>query len=84
MNIELIRDFLLWCTVINYAVLCVWFLVFIYAYEWMRQMHGRWFRMSDEHFDMIHYAGMSLYKIGILLLSLIPFIALTIIAKHRG
>ncbi|GAC1369267.1 MAG: hypothetical protein NVS3B3_02770 [Aquirhabdus sp.] len=81
MNIELIRHFLGWCTVINYAVLFVWFLAYVFAHEWMRQIHGRWFRMTNEHFDMIHYSGMALYKVGILLLNLVPYLALTIALK---
>ena len=31
-----------------------------------------------EQFDMLHYAGMSVYKIGIILLNLVPYIALHI------
>ena len=31
MTIEVIRNLLLWCAVINYAVLLVWFLVFAFA-----------------------------------------------------
>jgi hypothetical protein len=81
MSIELIRNFLGWCTVINYAVLMVWFLAYVFAHEWMRQIHGRWFRMTNEHFDMIHYSGMALYKVGILLLNLVPYVALTIAVK---
>lgn len=81
MSIELIRNFLGWCTVINYAVLMVWFLAYVFAHEWMRQIHGRWFRMTNEHFDMIHYSGMALYKVGILLLNLVPYVALTIVMK---
>lgn len=81
MNLELIRNFLFWCTIINYAVLLVWFFVYVYAHEWMRQLHERWFRMSDEHFEMIHYSGMAVYKIGILLLNLVPYVALTIVMK---
>ena len=30
------RSFLLWCTVINYATLLVWFQVFMLAHGWMR------------------------------------------------
>jgi len=81
MNIELIRNFLGWCTVINYAVLMVWFLSYLFAHEWMRQIHGRWFRMTNEHFDMIHYSGMALYKVGILLLNLVPYVVLTFAVK---
>jgi hypothetical protein len=79
MSIELMRNFLLWCTVINYGILLVWFLVFALAHDWMRRFHGRWFRLSDEQFDALHYMGMSIYKIGILLLNLVPFIVLSIV-----
>ena len=79
MSIELTRHALLWSTIINYGVLLVWFLVFVRAYAWMRHLHGKWFRLSDEQFDALHYAGMSIYKIGILLFNLVPFLALTIL-----
>jgi Family of unknown function (DUF6868) len=79
MSIELARRFLLWCTVINYGILLVWFLVFALAHDWMRRLHGRWFRLSDEQFDTLHYGGMSVYKIGILMFNLVPLIVLSII-----
>ena len=40
MNIEIARSFLLWCTVINYGILLVWFLVLTFAHDWMRRVHG--------------------------------------------
>jgi len=70
MSIEQTRSFLLWCTVINYGILLMWFLIFVLARDWMRRFHGRWFRLSDEQFDALHYVGMSIYKIGILLFNL--------------
>ncbi|MXS84421.1 hypothetical protein ABO04_00450 [Nitrosomonas sp. HPC101] len=79
MNLEVLRNFLLWCTVINYGILLVWFLFFMFAREWMQRLHGRWFHLSPERFDALHYAGMSVYKIGILLLNLVPYIVLSII-----
>ena len=79
MSIELTRSFLLWCTVINYGILLVWFLPFTLAHDWMRRLHGRWFRLSDEQFDSLHYLGMSIYKIGILLFNLVPFVVLWIV-----
>ncbi len=57
---------LIWCTLINYAILLVWFLVFIFAHDWFYRMHSRWFRISVETFDTVHYAAMSIYKIGII------------------
>jgi hypothetical protein len=81
MSLEVVRKALLWCTVINYGVLLVWFLFFMLAHDWIYQLHGRWFHMSVEQFDALHYAGMALYKVGILLLNLVPYIALRIVGR---
>lgn len=37
-----------------------------FAHAWMRKLHGRWFELSDTGFDDIDYAGMPVYKLGIL------------------
>jgi len=67
MSAKFAQDFLLWCLVINYGVLLAWFLVFRLAHGWLFRLHSRWFRLSEERFDAIHYGGMAGYKIGILL-----------------
>jgi hypothetical protein len=54
----------------------IWFVVFVFARNWMKQVHGKWFRLSDASFDVIHYSGMAVYKIGILLFNLTPLIAI--------
>jgi len=59
-----LRDFrnaLGWCTLINLCLLLVWFLVFALAHDWMYRLHGRWFQISVETFDAIHYTGMALF-----------------------
>jgi Family of unknown function (DUF6868) len=54
----------------------LWFLLFVVAHDWMYRLHSRWFRLSAETFDAIHYGGMAAYKLGILLLNLVPLAAL--------
>ena len=68
--------FFIWCTVINYAILILWFVVFIFAHDWLYRMHSRWFKIPVETFDAVHYGGIAVYKIGIMLLNLVPLIAL--------
>lgn len=80
MHMNEIKDALLWCVVINYGILFVWFGVFVFAYDWLYRMHTRWFKLSVETFDAIHYAGMATYKIGIIFLNLVPLLALYLIA----
>ncbi|PKN63024.1 MAG: hypothetical protein CVU57_21150 [Deltaproteobacteria bacterium HGW-Deltaproteobacteria-15] len=80
MSIEVTRHFLLWCTIINYGILLVWFLVFALGHDWIQRLHGRWFRLSSDQFDALHYAGMAIFKIGIILFNLVPLVALLIVA----
>ncbi|MBS0216204.1 MAG: hypothetical protein JSR63_02470 [Proteobacteria bacterium] len=61
---------------INYAILVAWFLAFRLAHDWMRKLHGRWFQFSADTFDAIHYGGMAVYKIGVLLFNVAPLLAL--------
>jgi hypothetical protein len=82
MTIEIVRNALLWCAVINYGILLVWFLFFTLAHDWMYLFHGSWFHLSVEQFDMLHYGGMSIFKIGIILLNLVPYIALCICRRN--
>ncbi len=82
MTAESAPGFLLWCLLLNYGILLLWFLVFCLGHDWMLQLHGRWFRLSHERFDAIHYASMSMYKIGILLFNLVPYVALRLMLAH--
>ena len=79
MRIAIVREGLLWCTVINYGILLVWWLFFLLVHDWIYRLHSRWFHLSREQFDALHYAGMAIFKIGILLFNLVPSIALRIV-----
>jgi hypothetical protein len=81
MSLEMVRKALLWCTVLNYGVLLVWWLFFLFAHEWMYGLHSRWFHVPVEQFDALHYVGIALYKLGILLLNLVPSIALCLVGQ---
>lgn len=79
MSIQMARAFLLWSTVIDYGLLLWWLLLFAVAHEWLHQYIARWFRLSIEQFDAINYAGIVIFKIGIILFNLIPYVALRIV-----
>ena len=76
MNIELLKDFLLVSLVINYGILLIWFCAFAIARDFMFRLHSRWFKLAPQQFDAIHYGCMAAYKIGIILLNLVPLLAL--------
>lgn len=79
MTLEMIRDALKWCLIINMGVMLYWFFVYLFARRLIYRMHTRWFKLSPESFDAIQYGGMGIYKLFIIVFNLVPYIALHII-----
>lgn len=79
MDIQTVQAFFMWCTIINGGLLIISFLTCAYAREWVYQMHGKWFPMPREAFDVVIYCFIGLMKIFVLLFNLVPYIALTIV-----
>lgn len=78
MSLDILKSFLLWCLIVDYAILILWFLMFTFARGWMYRLHGHWFKLSSESFDLIHYAGMAGFKLAIVVFNLTPLLALMI------
>lgn len=79
MNLEILQRVLGWSALINYLLLTVWFVVYWCCAERIYQVHSRWFALTREQFDSIHYAGMAILKIQTFMLFLAPWLALHII-----
>jgi len=64
MPIDTIRSVPLWCFIINMGLLFVlwWFMFFTLDQDWIYRFHGKWFKLSVNSFDAIHYAGMAFFK----------------------
>ena len=79
MTMEMVRTIFAWCAVINIGMLLFWFLFIVFAHHWLYTLHSNQFTLSTEKFDAIHYAGMALYGVSIVLFVLGPYIALRIV-----
>jgi hypothetical protein len=79
MTVEMVRDVLLWSTLINWGILLLWFFMIVFARDWVYRLHTRWFRLSREDFDKLHYGLMGGFKLLIFFFNLVPYIALRIV-----
>ena len=57
MTLEIIRDMLGWCIVMNWIVLAWWLLFFIIAHDWMYRIHTKWFKIA--HRGLTHSCRIS-------------------------
>ena len=79
MSIDVLRNFFLWCAAINYSVLMVWIVLLMSPHDWLYRLWGKWFHLTAQQFDVINFGGIALYKLGILLFNLAPYVALRIV-----
>jgi hypothetical protein len=79
MTVEIVRDVLAWCAVINIGLLLWWWLFLTLAHDFVYRIHEKWFKLSEERFDTIHYSGMLFFKICIFLFNIVPYLALRIV-----
>ena len=80
MTIEMLSEALLWSSLINIGLLLWWVGFFIFGRGFIYRMHSRWFKLSEEKFDTIHYSGMAFYKICIFMFNIVPYFALMIVS----
>ena len=80
MDVATLQSFFGWCALLNMAVLTIWWMMILVASDWIYRLHTRWFGMSRETFDAMHYGGMGLYKVAIYLFFIVPWLALVIMA----
>jgi len=79
MTADQLRAFFMWCAIINFGFLLLWWVMFALAADWIYRMHGRWFPMPREEFNVAHYRGMMYFKIAVFLFNLVPYVALLIV-----
>jgi hypothetical protein len=53
--------------------------MFSLGHDWLHLMHGKWFDLTEQQFDLVNYCGMGLFKLFVFLFNLAPYIALRII-----
>ena len=81
MDIAALKAFFMWCTIINFALLIFSSIMCTFVADWVYQIHGKWFSISRETFNVAIYSFIGLYKILIIVFNLVPWIALLIIGQ---
>ena len=80
MDMNTLEQFFLWCTVINFIIFLLSFIMITLMKNFIIRMHGKWYKIPEEKFDLIFYNFMLYYKIAILFFNLVPYIAVRIIS----
>ncbi len=81
MDIDTVRAFFMWCTILNGALLILAFLFCASAGDWIHRVHSQWFPISREAFYVAIYSFLGVFKMFVLVFNLVPYVALVIVAS---
>lgn len=79
MDLLILKSFLGWSALLNMIILTYWFLIIIFARDFVYNLHSKWFEIDKKDFSKLHYKLIAIYKILNITFFLIPYIALCII-----
>lgn len=80
MDVQVLTTFFMWCLIINGGLLLLSFLICAFAGDWVYRLHGKWYPMPRETFNVAIYSFFGVFKILFWVLNATPYIALLIIA----
>jgi len=79
-SLETLTAFFGWCAIINIALLTLASIMLAVMRGPVSQLHARMFGLSEEDLSRAYFQYLAQYKIAILVLALIPYIALKMVA----
>jgi hypothetical protein len=79
MTIETLTQFFMWTTILNMGFLIYAFVLLAFTGDFVYRIHNKWFPMPRDSFNVVVYSFIGFYKLLVLILCVIPWIALAII-----
>ena len=76
MNIDMLRHFFIWCAIINYAMLMLWFVLHIAMHGVFIRLGERFFNVPAEKYDALTLKGMLFLKLVIWVFNITPYLVL--------
>ena len=76
---------LLRCWLFGFLFLLFWFGFYMLAGEFVHQLHGNMFGLSEHEMDVIFYCGMGLFKLCVIVFFFFPWLAIwLVLRKAKG
>ncbi len=84
MDIQTLKRFFLWCTILNVAFLLLSSAICISSPQLFYNTHGKWFAIPNETINVIMYSWLGLYELFIYIFNVVPLVALLIIGGKES
>ena len=79
-----VANVLLWCFTLTMVLLFVWLFFIVFAWDLTYRVHTAFLDITKPHFDLVHYAGLTLTKGTAFILFLCPYVAIRIVLRTQS
>jgi hypothetical protein len=80
--LELVSRVLLRCTIFGFVLFLVWFAAFLLAGDLIFRQ-AQIFGLTQHELNLLHYGGMGLMKLIVILFFLFPYVAIRLVLKKK-
>ena len=80
MDLAFLTSFFGWMTLFNIGILALTSGTLLFARNWVADIHSRMFGLAAADLDRIYFAYLANFKIAVIVLNLVPYLALRVMA----
>jgi heme/copper-type cytochrome/quinol oxidase subunit 2 len=71
------------CFLMCYALLLLWFVLFMLAGNWAYSIQAGWFELSRHDFALVNYFGIAFTKICGIIFFLFPYVSIKLVLRKK-
>jgi hypothetical protein len=71
------------CFLMCYALLLIWFFIFLFAGNWAYSFQAGWFELSRHDFNLVNYFGIVFTKISAIIFFLFPYLSIKLMLRKK-
>jgi len=79
MDIQTLKIFFMWSSIINGGILVIWTLFLLFLPDFVYRIQSKLFPLPRETYNAIIYSFLGLFKLLFIFLNIVPYVVLLII-----
>lgn len=83
-SLEVASAVLLRCLIVGAGLLVFWFVILLLAGDMAHGVHSKFYDITKQQFDVIHYCGMGLTKLIVFVAFVIPYVAIRLTLRSAS
>lgn len=82
--LDTVAKVLLRSAVMGFLLIFIWFALYMLAPGLMRESQGKLFGLPSHEVDVIHYCGIAITKVCVLLFFVFPYVSIRLVLRRKG